>query len=128
MNKNVLKTAVMMGGLGGALVLIGSLVGGARGASIFLVISLAMIFGSYWFSDKLAIKSAGAREVSEVDAPRLYATVRDLSERAHLPMPKVYISPNQQPNAFATGRDWCASATSTGDSRSPASTRIGTTR
>ena len=82
MNKNVLKTAVMMGGLGGALVLIGSLVGGARGASIFLVISLAMIFGSYWFSDKLAIKSAGAREVSEVDAPRLYATVRDLTERA----------------------------------------------
>ena len=105
MNKNVLKTAVMMGGLGGALVLIGSLVGGARGASIFLVISLAMIFGSYWFSDKLAIKSAGAREVSEVDAPRLYATVRDLTERANLPMPKVYISPNQQPNAFATGRN-----------------------
>ena len=105
MNKNVLKTAVLMGGLGGALVLIGSLVGGARGASVFLIISLVMIFGSYWFSDKLAIRSAGAREVSEADAPRLYATVRDLTQRAKLPMPRVYLSPNQQPNAFATGRN-----------------------
>ena len=105
MNKNVLKTAVLMGGLGGALVLIGSLIGGARGASVFLLISLVMIFGSYWFSDKLAIRSAGAREVSEADAPRLYATVRDLTQRAKLPMPRVYLSPNQQPNAFATGRN-----------------------
>ena len=64
-----------------------------------------MIFGSYWFSDKLAIRSAGAREVSEADAPRLYATVRDLTQRAKLPMPRVYLSPNQQPNAFATGRN-----------------------
>ena len=105
MNKNVLKTAVMMGGLGGALVLIGSLVGGARGASIFLVISLAMIFGSYWFSDKLAIASARAVEVSHDQAPEYHDIVTDLAQRAGLPMPRLFIAPSDQPNAFATGRN-----------------------
>src|SRR4029077_21183963 len=61
--------------------------------------------GSYWFSDKIAVKAAGAKPVTEAEAPQLYAIVRDLTQRAHLPMPKMYISPAAQPNAFATGRN-----------------------
>lgn len=105
MNKNTIKTFTMLAALGGFLVLIGGAIGGQQGASVFFVISMVLVFGSYWFSDKLAIKAAGGREVSETDAPQLYRTVRELTERANLPMPRVYISPNQQPNAFATGRN-----------------------
>jgi heat shock protein HtpX len=63
-----------------------------------------MVGGSYWFSDKLAVASAGAKPVSEQDAPQLYAVVRDLAQRAGEPMPRIYLSPAAQPNAFATGR------------------------
>jgi heat shock protein HtpX len=64
-----------------------------------------MVGGSYWFSDKLAVASAGAKPVSEQDAPQLYAVVRDLAQRAGAPMPRIYLSPAAQPNAFATGRN-----------------------
>jgi heat shock protein HtpX len=64
-----------------------------------------MVGGSYWFSDKLAVASAGAEPVSETDAPQLYAIVRDLARRAGEPMPRIYLSPAAQPNAFATGRN-----------------------
>ena len=105
MNKNVLKTATMLAGLGGLCVLIGQLLGGGAGAAIGLIIGLVMVGSSYWFSDKLAIRSAGAREVTATDAPELHRIVAELAQRAEIPMPRVYVAPTQQPNAFATGRN-----------------------
>ena len=104
MNKNTLKTYVLLAGLGGALVLIGSMFG-RGGAFIGMAIGLAIVGGSYWFSDKIAIAAARAKPVSEQEAPQIYRMVRELSTAAGLPMPRVYMTPDAQPNAFATGRD-----------------------
>ena len=103
--KNTLKTFVLLAAIGGLFVAVGSMLGGRTGATIGLLLGLAMVGGSYWFSDRLAIRSAGAVEVTDADAPELVATVRDLAGRAGLPMPRVYLAPSQQPNAFATGRN-----------------------
>ncbi len=69
------------------------------------MLGLVFVGGSYWFSDKIAVRAAGAVPVSEADAPQLYAIVRDLTTRSNMPMPAIYISPAAQPNAFATGRN-----------------------
>jgi heat shock protein HtpX len=69
------------------------------------VLGLVFVGGSYWFSDKIAVRAAGAKPVTEAEAPQLYAIVRDLTQRAEMPMPQIYISPAAQPNAFATGRN-----------------------
>ena len=103
--RNTLKTAVLLGAIGGLFVLLGSMFGGAGGAMIGLVIAFAITGASYWFSDRLAVKAAQATEVSEREAPELHAMVAELAGRAGLPKPKVYISPSPQPNAFATGRN-----------------------
>jgi len=103
--RNTLKTVALLGGIGGLLVLVGSALGGPGGALIGLVLGLLIVGSSYWFSDRLAVRAAGAHEVSETDAPRLHAVVRDLANAAGLPMPRVYVSPAAQPNAFATGRN-----------------------
>ncbi len=100
-----LRTTILMAALGGLLVLIGAAIGGLKGASAFLVIALLMNFVAYWFSDKIALASAGAKPISEQEAPQLYQMVRDLSTRADLPMPRLYLIPSDQPNAFATGRN-----------------------
>jgi heat shock protein HtpX len=100
-----LKTTLLLAGLGGLLVVIGALIGGAQGAAVFLVIALVINLVSYWFSDKIALRAAGAKPVSEEEDPRLYQMVRDLTTRAGLPMPKLYVIPQEQPNAFATGRN-----------------------
>ena len=105
MVKNTLKTTALLAGLGALFMAVGSAFGGRGGLTIGLVLGIVMVGGSYWFSDKLAIRSAGATEASETDAPQLYAMVRELTTRAEMPMPRIYISPNQQPNAFATGRN-----------------------
>jgi heat shock protein HtpX len=102
-NKNNLKTVALLAGFGALLIIIGSFFGTA-GLYIGLVLALVMVGGSYWFSDKLAVKAAGAQPVTEEQAPELYAIVRELAQRDNVPMPKIYISPAQQPNAFATGR------------------------
>ena len=102
--KNNIKTFGLLALFGG-LFIVGGSAFGKSGAVIGLALGLLMVGGSYWFSDKLAIRSAGAREVTEHEAPLLYTIVRDLSQRAELPMPRVYVSPAQQPNAFATGRN-----------------------
>lgn len=94
-----------MGILSVILVLIGNAVGGSSGAMLFFLISLGMNFFSYYYSDKVAIKMTGSQPVSEEEAPQLYAMVRQLSQRAGLPMPRIYITPSPQPNAFATGRN-----------------------
>jgi len=104
MFKNAMKTAVLLGALGGLMVAIGS-IWGPNGAIIGLVIAFVFVGGSYWFSDKLAIAAAGAVPVSEAEFPQYYAIVRDLSSGAGIPMPRLYISPDRQPNAFATGRN-----------------------
>jgi heat shock protein HtpX len=100
-----LRTTILMAALGGLLVVIGYAIGGVGGASGFLVIALLMNFIAYWFSDKIAIASAGAKAVSESEAPGLYGIVRELTTRAGLPMPRLYVIPSDQPNAFATGRN-----------------------
>ena len=106
MIKNTFKTTVLLAGLGGLIVAIASLLGGgSSGAVMFgLVIALVMVGGSYWFSDKLALRAAKAQIVTEADAPEFYRMVASLAARANMPMPRVAISPSEQPNAFATGR------------------------
>ena len=103
--KNGLKTAVLLGFLGGVFILVGGALGGSTGLVIGLLIGLALCGGTYWFSDKLAIASARAKPVSQDENPLLYAIVGDLAQRANIPMPRIYLSPEQQPNAFATGRN-----------------------
>lgn len=103
---NGLKTTLLFALMWAVIMVIWWLTGGARGTlGIFIIIGLATTFGSYWFSDKLAIASMRAREVSEQEAPMLYKIVRELSAKAGKPMPRIYIAPTMSPNAFATGRN-----------------------
>ncbi|HEV7523781.1 MAG TPA: zinc metalloprotease HtpX [Acidimicrobiia bacterium] len=104
MFKNNVKTVVLLTALAALFMGVGSIFG-SGGLLIGLVLGLVFVGGSYWFSDKIAVRAAGAVPVSEADAPQLYAIVRDLAQRANLPMPAIYISPAAQPNAFATGRN-----------------------
>jgi heat shock protein HtpX len=83
----------------------GGYIGGQNGAMIALVFALAMNFASYWWSDKIVLRMYHAKEVTYADQPELYGDVQELTQNAGLPMPKVYIIPEQSPNAFATGRD-----------------------
>lgn len=102
---NTAKTAILLAGLGGLLVLIGGGVAGGQGATIGLLLGLVFVGGSYWFSDKLAIKAARAVPASEAQYPEFHATMRELTQLAGMPMPALYVSPSPQPNAFATGRN-----------------------
>lgn len=102
---NVLKTTLVLAALGGVLIVAGGLIGGSNGAVIGLLIGIVFAGGSYWFSDKLAIRAAGARPVTEIQMPEYFAVVRELAQKADMPMPKLYVSPSSQPNAFATGRN-----------------------
>jgi heat shock protein HtpX len=102
--KNNLKTAVLLAAMGALILGIGSFFG-QGGLIIGLILALVLVGGSYWFSDKLAIKAAGAVPVTEAEMPQLYAVVRELTQKAGMPMPKLYVSPEMQPNAFATGRN-----------------------
>ena len=103
--KNTFKTFVLLAGLGGLLIAIGQIIGGPTGALIGLLIGLAFVGFSYWNSDKLAIKAARAQPVTEEQMPEYYRIVRELTQQAGMPMPKLYVTPDEQPNAFATGRD-----------------------
>lgn len=101
---NNLKTVMLLAVLGALMIGIGSF-WGSGGAVIGLIIGIVFVGGSYWFSDKLAIKAARARPVTEAEMPQYYAVVRELTQRAGMPMPSLYVSPEPQPNAFATGRN-----------------------
>ena len=100
---SAIKTAVLLGGLSGLLMLFGSLLGGQQGLVIAFVFAIVMNFGSYWFSDKIVLRMYRAQEVGP-EHPLHRITAR-LAQRGGLPMPKVYIIPDQSPNAFATGRN-----------------------
>ncbi|HEX3040499.1 MAG TPA: zinc metalloprotease HtpX [Solirubrobacterales bacterium] len=100
-----LRTTILMAALGGLLVVIGALIGGPSTAGLFLLMALAINFFAYFFSDKMALKMSRAEPIEESEAPRLYQIVRELTTRAGLPMPRLYMIPQDQPNAFATGRN-----------------------
>jgi heat shock protein HtpX len=102
---NGFRTTILLALLTALVVWIGHMFGGANGAVIALVMAGAMNFFSYWFSDKIVLKMYGGQEVSANEDPELYGMVRDLAGRAGLPMPKVYVIPEETPNAFATGRN-----------------------
>jgi heat shock protein HtpX len=100
-----MKTFLLMGLLTVLLVVIGRVIGGQSGMMIAFLFAVVMNFASYWFSDKIVLGMYRAQPIAESDNPRLYQMVGELAGRAGLPMPKVYIIPQEQPNAFATGRD-----------------------
>ena len=105
MNINTLKTTFFLAVLSVLFIFIGSLLGGQSGATMALMMAAVMNIGAYWFSDKIVLAMYRARQVAEREAPELYGVVRELTMRAGLPMPKVYIMENPAPNAFATGRN-----------------------
>lgn len=102
---NTIKTVFLLGALTGLLILIGGYFGGRQGMVIAFVFAVIMNFGSYWFSDKIVLSMYRASEVKEADAPELYSIVKNLSVKAGLPMPRVFVVPEETPNAFATGRN-----------------------
>ena len=106
MFKNTMKTTVLLAGMGALIVAVAGILGGGSSTSLVigLVLALVMVGGSYWFSDKLALRSAKARVITRDQAPDFYDMIERLAVRADMPMPTVAISPSAQPNAFATGR------------------------
>ncbi|MBM3697985.1 MAG: hypothetical protein FJW78_05845, partial [Actinobacteria bacterium] len=102
---NYFKTALLMAALTGVLILLGGLIGGSTGLIVMVVIAVVFNFAMYWGSGKLALKMSRAVEVSPEEAPELHAMVDRLAARAGCPKPGVYVTPDQQPNAFACGRN-----------------------
>ncbi len=102
---NLFKTALLLGVLTSLVVLIGGALGGQQGMLVAFVLAALMNFGAYWFSDRMVLAMSGAQPVDEAQAPGLYRIVRTLATRAGLPMPRLYVIPEDAPNAFATGRN-----------------------
>jgi heat shock protein HtpX len=102
---NWLKTAILMAGIVALFGAIGAVIGGQQGMLVALAIGGALNFAAYWFSDKMVLAMYRAQEVDATSAPQLYGMVRELAARAGLPMPRVYLIDEAQPNAFATGRN-----------------------
>jgi heat shock protein HtpX len=102
---NYFKTAILLAGMTALFMAVGFMIGGESGMLIALVVAAGMNVFAYWNSDKMVLSMHGAQEVDERVAPELYQMVRELSQRAGLPMPRVYLMDNPQPNAFATGRN-----------------------
>ncbi len=101
----MLRTTMLLGALTGGILLFGQYMGGQGGLVIAFLFAVVMNFGSYWFSDRIVLRMYAAREATETQAPQLHRIVRNLTVRAGLPMPKLYVIPSEGANAFATGRD-----------------------
>ena len=101
----VIRTIILMGLMAALMCAVGYFIGGERGMIAAFVFAMLTNFFGYWFSDKIAIASAGAIPISREESPELYEIVEHLCQRSGLPMPQIYISPDESPNAFATGRD-----------------------
>ena len=102
---NTLKVGLMLTALTAIFVVMGRVIGGQQGMVIAFLFAIVMNFGSYWFSDRIVLSMNAARPMSETDAPELYRLTAELAQRAQIPMPKLYVIDDPQPNAFATGRD-----------------------
>jgi len=102
---NRMKTAMLLAALTALMLYAGQALGGGNGFVLAVILAGAMNFGAYWWSDKIVLRMYGAHEVTEAQAPELVGMVRHLARRADLPMPRVYIIPQEAPNAFATGRN-----------------------
>jgi heat shock protein HtpX len=105
MMENRVKTVLLLAGMTVFLIFMGKLLGGRSGMYLAFLLALAMNFFSYWFSDKIVLKMYGAHEVTPAEAPQLHQMVAELAQEAGVPKPKVYIIPDESPNAFATGRN-----------------------
>jgi heat shock protein HtpX len=103
--ENRIKTVLLLAGMTVFLIVIGKLLGGRTGMYLAFILALGMNFFSYWFSDKIVLKMYGAHEVTPADAPQLHQIVEELAREAGIPKPRVYIIPDDSPNAFATGRN-----------------------
>ena len=103
--ENRIKTVLLLAGMTAFLIVIGRLIGGRSGMYLAFILAVGMNFFSYWFSDKIVLKMYGAQEVTPADAPQLHQIVDELAREAGIPKPKVYIIPDDSPNAFATGRN-----------------------
>lgn len=102
---NIFKTFTLMFGLLLLMMLIGRFIGGAHGMAAFFLVGIAINFVSYWFSDKIVLKIYGAKHVTEQELPQVYRIVKELTQKAQMPMPKIYLMDSPLPNAFATGRN-----------------------
>ena len=102
---NFAKTAVLMAAITALFIAVGGMLGGEQGMLIALLMALGMNFFSYWFSDTMVLKMTNAQQVDEHSAPQFYALVKELADKAGLPMPKVFLIDEEAPNAFATGRN-----------------------
>lgn len=105
MNTNSFKTAILLGALSGLVIMIGGALGGQTGLVIALGFALVMNLGSYWYSDRIVLSMHRAQPVDESRAPELYRSLALIAERAQIPVPRLYIIPDEAPNAFATGRN-----------------------
>lgn len=102
---NLAKTAVLMAAITALFIVVGGILGGEQGMLFALLIAIGMNFFSYWFSDTMVLKMTNAQQVDERSAPQFYAMVKELANKAGLPMPKVFLIEEDAPNAFATGRN-----------------------
>jgi heat shock protein HtpX len=103
--QSAVKTTLLLASLTALILVFGDLFGGSQGVKVAFVIAAVMNLGSYWFSDKIVLMSYRAQPIAESDAPELYRIVRGLSQKANVPMPRIYRIPTESPNAFATGRN-----------------------
>lgn len=101
---NTLKVGLLLVALTALFIWIGDVIGGPGGATVAFLLALVMNFASYWFSDKIVLRMYGARELSPAEAPELFRMTERLAQRAGIPMPRLYVVEEPQPNAFATGR------------------------
>ncbi|MEN8154856.1 MAG: zinc metalloprotease HtpX [Acidobacteriota bacterium] len=107
---NNIKTVLLLGALTGLFLFVGGAMGGQTGMVIAFILAAVMNVGAYWFSDKIVLKAYKAKEITETEMPEIFAMVRRLTDKADMPMPKVYYIDQDSPNAFATGRDPAHSA------------------